>query len=31
MLKPRPGDFCVYCSYATVPCPTIQAGNHYCA
>jgi len=25
-LKPRPGDCCVYCSYADVPCPPIQAG-----
>jgi hypothetical protein len=25
-LKPKPGDCCVYCSYADVPCPPIQAG-----
>lgn len=24
MLKPKPGDCCVYCSYGTVPCPPIQ-------
>lgn len=24
VLKPRPGDCCVYCSYGTVPCPPIQ-------
>lgn len=24
-LKPKPGDCCVYCSYADVPCPPIQA------
>lgn len=24
MLKPRPGDCCVYCSYGTVPCPPVQ-------
>ena len=24
LLKPNPGDCCVYCSYATVPCPPIQ-------
>ncbi len=25
-LKPKPGDCCVYCSYADVPCPPVQAG-----
>ncbi|GBE19201.1 hypothetical protein BMS3Abin16_01816 [archaeon BMS3Abin16] len=24
LLKPKPGDCCVYCSYGTVPCPPIQ-------
>ncbi len=24
VLKPKPGDCCVYCSYGTVPCPPIQ-------
>jgi DNA-directed RNA polymerase subunit RPC12/RpoP len=24
LLKPRPGDCCVFCSYGTVPCPPIQ-------
>ena len=24
LLKPLPGDCCVYCSYGTVPCPSIQ-------
>ncbi len=24
LLKPKPGDCCVFCSYATVPCPPIQ-------
>ena len=23
-LKPNTGDYCVYCSYGTVPCPPIQ-------
>jgi hypothetical protein len=27
VLKPKPGDCCVYCSYATVPCPSVQAGT----
>ena len=24
VLKPQPGDCCVYCSYGTNPCPPIQ-------
>ena len=24
LLKPRPGDCCVFCSYGTVPCPPVQ-------
>jgi hypothetical protein len=24
VLKPKPGDCCVYCSYGNVPCPPIQ-------
>ena len=27
LLKPKPGDCCVFCSYGTVPCPPIQARN----
>jgi hypothetical protein len=27
LLKPRPGDCCVFCSYGTVPCPPIQAAR----
>lgn len=30
VLRPLPGDCCVYCSYATVPCPLIQAGGDCC-
>ncbi|WP_244065825.1 GDCCVxC domain-containing (seleno)protein [Bradyrhizobium sp. Ce-3] len=26
-LKPKPGDCCVYCSYGTVRCPPMQAGD----
>ncbi len=26
-LKPKHGDCCVFCSYATVKCPPIQAGT----
>jgi hypothetical protein len=25
LLRPRPGDCCVFCSYGTVPCPPKQA------
>ncbi|MCZ6560490.1 MAG: GDCCVxC domain-containing (seleno)protein [Gammaproteobacteria bacterium] len=27
MLKPKPGDCCIYCSYGSVPCPPIQQGD----
>ena len=28
VLKPKPGDCCVFCSFGTVPCPPIQmSGN----
>lgn len=27
VLKPRPGDCCVFCSYGTVPCPPVQTGG----
>ncbi|MFY2824156.1 MULTISPECIES: GDCCVxC domain-containing (seleno)protein [unclassified Ruegeria] len=30
ILKPLEGDCCVYCSYATVPCPPIQLGDSCC-
>lgn len=26
VLKPKPGDCCVYCSYGSVPCPSKQSG-----
>lgn len=32
LLKPNPGDCCVFCSYGSVPCPPVQearaAGTH---
>ncbi|HEY5174307.1 MAG TPA: GDCCVxC domain-containing (seleno)protein [Terriglobales bacterium] len=32
VLKPKPGDCCVYCSYGTVKCPPMQlAGGDCCA
>jgi alkylmercury lyase len=32
LLRPKPGDCCVFCSYGSVPCPPIQAadGNPMC-
>ncbi|APX12402.1 MULTISPECIES: GDCCVxC domain-containing (seleno)protein [Roseobacteraceae] len=30
VLKPEPGDCCVYCSYGTIACPPIQEGNSCC-
>ena len=32
LLRPKPGDCCVFCSYASVPCPPIQLadGNPLC-
>lgn len=30
VLKPLPGDCCVFCSYGSVACPPIQAGESCC-
>jgi hypothetical protein len=30
VLKPLRGDCCVFCSYGTVACPPIQAGDDCC-
>ena len=30
VLKPLAGDCCVFCSYGSVKCPPIQAGNSCC-
>ncbi len=30
ILKPVPGDCCVFCSYGSVPCPPFQKGNNCC-
>lgn len=27
LLRPKPGDCCVFCSYGTVPCPLVQQGQ----
>ncbi|MGH8062114.1 MAG: GDCCVxC domain-containing (seleno)protein [Pseudoxanthomonas sp.] len=31
VLKPLPGDCCVYCSYGTVKCPPVQQGSSCCS
>jgi len=31
VLKPKPGDCCVFCSYGDVACPPIQEGSSCCA
>jgi hypothetical protein len=30
VLRPRPGDCCVFCSYGTLKCPPRQAGEEGC-
>ncbi|UWQ78496.1 hypothetical protein K3725_14420 [Leisingera sp. S132] len=30
LLRPKPGDCCVFCSYGTIPCPPVQAGDSCC-
>ncbi len=30
LLRPLPGDCCVYCSYGSVKCPPIQLGDGCC-
>lgn len=31
VLRPKPGDCCVFCSFGDVPCPPVQAGDACCA
>lgn len=31
MLRPKPGDCCVFCSYGSVKCPPMQASSACCA
>ena len=31
MLRPKAGDCCVFCSYGSVKCPPMQAGDNCCA
>ncbi|HET7396686.1 MAG TPA: GDCCVxC domain-containing (seleno)protein [Gammaproteobacteria bacterium] len=30
LLKPQPGDCCVFCSYGSVPCPPKQQASNCC-
>jgi len=30
VLKPKPGDCCVFCSYGDVACPPVQEGSQTC-
>jgi hypothetical protein len=30
LLRPKPGDCCVFCSYGTMPCPPVQAARGPC-
>ena len=30
LLRPKPGDCCVFCTYGTVPCPPIQQQKSCC-
>jgi len=30
VLRPKPGDCCVFCSWGDVPCPPVQAGRNGC-
>ncbi|HAC15863.1 MAG TPA: hypothetical protein DCE78_07965 [Bacteroidetes bacterium] len=30
VLKPLPGDCCVFCSYGSVRCPPVQEGKNCC-
>ncbi|MFV5213816.1 GDCCVxC domain-containing (seleno)protein [Azonexus caeni] len=30
LLRPKPGDCCVFCSYGDVPCPPIQQQSDCC-
>lgn len=31
VIRPRPGDCCVFCSFGTVPCPPVQLSGTCCA
>jgi hypothetical protein len=31
VIRPKPGDCCVFCSYGSVACPPVQEGKGCCA
>ena len=31
LLRPKPGDCCVFCSYGSLACPPVQAGEGCCS
>ena len=31
LLRPKPGDCCVYCSFGSVKCPSVQTARSCCA
>ena len=31
ILRPKPGDCCVFCSYGSVPCPSVQEVHGCCS
>ena len=31
LLRPKPGDCCIYCSYGSVPCPLVQRSGDQAA
>ncbi|MFI5076480.1 MAG: GDCCVxC domain-containing (seleno)protein [Vicinamibacteria bacterium] len=31
LLRPKPGDCCVFCSFGTVPCPPVQISGTCCS
>lgn len=30
IVKPKPGDCCVFCSYGSTPCPPVQQNKNSC-
>jgi hypothetical protein len=30
LLRPKPGDCCVFCSYGSIPCPPVQLAGKGC-
>jgi len=30
LIRPKPGDCCVFCSYGSIPCPPVQKSGKCC-